>query len=92
MRNEKCSLKKTVDWQKLKFIALWVFAIGLVAHGYCYFNSNFSHDSLYSIYEQSPELMISVGRYLRPLYRLLRGNFQRDHHLPVSGIVRGQSY
>ena len=75
MRNEKCSLKKTVDWQKLKFIALWVFAIGLVAHGYCYFNGNFSHDSLYSIYEQSPELMISVGRYLRPLYRLLRGNF-----------------
>lgn len=75
VRNEKRSLKKTVDWQKLKFIALWVFAIGLVAHGYCYFNGNFSHDSLYSIYEQSPELMISVGRYLRPLYRLLRGNF-----------------
>lgn len=75
VRNEKCSLKKTVDWQKLKFIALWVFAIGLVAHGYCYFNSNFSHDSLYSIYEQSPELMISVGRYLRPVYRLLRGSF-----------------
>lgn len=75
VRNEKCSLKKTVDWQKLKFIALWVFAIGLVAHGYCYFNGNFSHDSLYSIYEQSPELMISVGRYLRPVYRLLRGSF-----------------
>lgn len=67
--------RASVDWQKLKFIAFWVFAIGLVAHGYCYFNANFSHDSLYSIYEQSPELMISVGRYLRPVYRLLRGNF-----------------
>lgn len=63
------------DWQKLKFITLWVFAFGLLAHGYCYFNGNFSHDCLYSLYEQSPELMISVGRFLRPVYRLLRGSF-----------------
>ena len=75
MNEKHLRAKPPVDWQKLKFIALWVFAIGLVAHGYCYFNGNFSHDSLYSIYEQSPELMISVGRYLRPVYRLLRGNF-----------------
>lgn len=75
MRYEKRSLKETVDWQKLKFITLWVFAFGLLAHGYCYFNANFSHDSLYSIYEQGPATMISSGRYLRPVYRLLRGNF-----------------
>ena len=67
--------RASVDWQKLKFIAFWVFAIGLVAHGYCYFNANFSHDSLYSLYEERPDMMISLGRYLRPVYRLLRGNF-----------------
>lgn len=75
MNENRLSSRVTVDWQKLKFIALWVFAIGLVAHGYCYFNGNFSHDSLFSIHEQSPAVMISSGRYLRPVYRLLRGNF-----------------
>ena len=75
MNENRLSSKVTVDWQKLKFIALWVFAVGLVAHGYCYFNGNFSHDSLFSIHEQSPAVMISSGRYLRPVYRLLRGNF-----------------
>ena len=75
MNENRLSSRVTVDWQKLKFIALWVFAIGLVAHGYCYFNGNFSHDSLFSIHEQSPAVMISSGRYLRPVYRLLRGSF-----------------
>ena len=46
MNENRLSSKVTADWQKLKFIAFWVFAIGLVAHGFCYFNANFSHDSL----------------------------------------------
>ena len=64
-----------MDWQRLKFIAVWVFAIGLVCHGYCFLNGNFSHDSLYSLYEESPDFMLSLGRFLRPVYRLIRGNF-----------------
>ena len=75
MTNENQALRPGVDLKRLKFIFLWVFAFGLVAHGFCYFNGNFSHDSLFSIYEESPALMISVGRYLRPVYRLLRGKF-----------------
>ncbi|MGM9603776.1 MAG: glucosyltransferase domain-containing protein [Faecousia sp.] len=67
--------KATLDRQKLKFIFFWVFAFGLVAHGFCYFNGNFSHDSLCSIYEESPYMMISSGRYFRAIYRLVRGNF-----------------
>lgn len=69
------TLIPSADWKKLKFIFFWVFALGLAAHGYCYFNANFSHDSLFSIYEASPEVNIAVGRFLRPVYRLLRGNF-----------------
>ena len=75
MNENRCSSRVTIDWQKLKFIVFWVFVIGLAAHGYCYFNANFSHDSLFSIHEQSPAVMISSGRYLRPVYRLLRGSF-----------------
>ncbi|MGM9603778.1 MAG: glucosyltransferase domain-containing protein [Faecousia sp.] len=84
MTDQTCSQRGLMDWKRLKSITIWVFAIGLVFHGYSYLNGNFSHDSLYSIYEESPELMISVGRYLRPVYRLLRGNFT----LPViNGVL-----
>ena len=65
---------ETLDVRKLKLVFFWVFALGLTAHGYRFMNPNFNHDSLYSLYEQGPELMISVGRFLRPVYRLLRGN------------------
>ena len=64
-----------VDWKRLRFVALCVFCFGLFCHGYAFLNTNFSHDSLYSIYEKGPGLMLSVGRYGRVVYRLLRGNF-----------------
>lgn len=81
MNNLNQSFRSRVDLQKLKFIFLWVFSFGLVAHGFCYFNADFSHDSLFSIYEETPEISIAVGRFLRPVYRMLRGNFT----LPVVG-------
>ena len=46
-----------------------------MAHGYCFFNANFSHDILWDLYEESPDSMVGMGRYLRPVYRLIRGNF-----------------
>ena len=61
-----------------------MFTFGLVAHGYSFFNGNFSHDSLFDLYELSPDPMIAVGRYFRPVYRLIRGDFA----LPViSGFL-----
>ena len=68
---------ETLDVRKLKLVFFWVFALGLTAHGYRFMNPNFNHDSLYSLYEQGPELMISVGRFLRPVYRLRFPCFQR---------------
>ena len=77
-------LEENIDLKRLKTVFFCVFAFGLVAHGYCYFNGNFSHDSLFDLYELSPEPMISVGRYIRPVYRLIRGDFA----LPViSGFL-----
>lgn len=75
MTKSNSSLREAIDWQKLKFIALCVFCFGLVAHGYCFFNANFSHDILWDLYEESPATMVGSGRYLRPVYRLIRGNF-----------------
>ncbi|MGM9603777.1 MAG: glucosyltransferase domain-containing protein [Faecousia sp.] len=68
-------LRDRVDLPRLKWIALCIFCFGLVAHGYCFFNANFSHDILWDLYEESPNSMVGMGRYLRPVYRLIRGNF-----------------
>ena len=63
------------DWKRMKYIGWWTLFFGLVAYGYLFFNANFSHDSMISIYEESPDMMLSFGRFLRPVYRLLRGKF-----------------
>ena len=64
-----------LDWKRMKYIGWWTLFFGLVAYGYLFFNANFSHDSMISIYEESPDMMLSFGRFLRPVYRLLRGKF-----------------
>lgn len=81
MTNRTFCIEDKVDLKRLKIIFFSVFTFGLVAHGYSYFNGNFSHDSLFDLYEASPEPMIAVGRYFRPVYRLIRGDFA----LPVIG-------
>lgn len=75
MCESTCRLKNRLDLERLKWIALCIFCFGLVAHGYCFFNANFSHDILWDLYEESPDSMVGMGRYLRPVYRLIRGNF-----------------
>ena len=77
-------LRENIELKRLKTIFFCVFTFGLVAHGYSFFNGNFSHDSLFDLYELSPDPMIAVGRYFRPVYRLIRGDFA----LPViSGFL-----
>ena len=77
-------LEENIELKKLRMIFFCVFTFGLVAHGYSFFNGNFSHDSLFDLYELSPDPMIAVGRYFRPVYRLIRGDFA----LPViSGFL-----
>lgn len=51
------------------------FLFGLIAHGYCYFNLTYSHDSLL-VYQHSDTVdQISLGRVLLPAYLRLRGDF-----------------
>lgn len=61
--------------ETLKQVFFWTLAFGLVAHGYRYFNANFNHDSLSCVYEASGNSMIAFGRFMRPIYWLLRGRF-----------------
>ena len=53
---------------------LFTFIIGLIAHGYAFFNGLFSHDSL-KVYPDKNEIIwhISLGRFLQEPYRICRG-------------------
>jgi len=56
----------------LCFIATFIF--GFSAHAFCYFNVNFSHDSL--IINQSQDIIhqISIGRFMHSIIIFIRGN------------------
>ena len=59
--------------EKLLYSIIFTFIWGILAHGFCYFNLNFSHDSLLVI-QDDISFQISIGRFIQPLYFLLRGN------------------
>lgn len=50
------------------------FALGLAAHAFIFFSPGYSHDSL--LVNQAPDNMhqLLIGRFLQPLYRMIRGN------------------
>ncbi len=57
---------------------LCTLVFGLLAHGYAFFNSSFTHDSLNAVFADSVEnaWKISLGRILKPAYQsLFRGSF-----------------
>lgn len=57
------------------FILLCVAAFGLLAHGYRLFNAMYSHDSLLLYSDAGDDhWQISLGRFLQPAYRIVRGN------------------
>lgn len=52
-----------------KNIFAYVFAIGIIAHGYAFFNSNFSHDSVFFTHEFD----ILLGRWMHAVVWFFRG-------------------
>lgn len=51
------------------------FLWGLLAHGFTFFNTNFSHDELTLVYQRGDfDFEISIGRFMQPVYMgLFRG-------------------
>lgn len=72
---EMCKRIWAEDRQKLTVSFIATFIFGLAAHAYGLLNNIFSHDSLNAIYADSTEnlIKISVGRFLVPVIRTLRG-------------------
>lgn len=60
------------------FISLIVVVLGLLAHGYAFFDAAFTHDTLNAFYADAMEneWKISLGRICKPVYQtLIRGQF-----------------
>ena len=58
--------------QLFRYTLITTFIIGLLSHGYCYFNLLFSHDSM-PVNQNDVLWQVSLGRFLHPLYFKLRG-------------------
>ena len=74
------NMKRIIDkinMKKLKYISIIVIVFMIIAHGYIYFNTIYSHDSMKTYFwdENIKVDTISIGRFIIPLYLLVRGKY-----------------
>ena len=66
----KETVKEIVFSENKKYLLIkclvLVFAFGLIAHAYCYFNGNFTHDALLTVDSSGDNIWQVVGRILIP--------------------------
>ncbi len=63
-----------IDVKKFKCILIFTLIFMVIAHGYCYTNLNFSHDSMRTYFIESWDT-VEIGRYMLPLLLILRGKY-----------------
>lgn len=66
-------IQKT-DEKTLKYILISTLIFMAIAHGYCYTNLNFSHDSMRTFYWMTADTL-EIGRFILPILLILRGNY-----------------
>lgn len=67
-------IKKIIKDKDLHFALIASFILGMLAHGYAFFNIIFSHDSLI-MFQNDTEYQISLGRFLHWFIFEFRGNY-----------------
>lgn len=78
MHNAYLYLKQKLIKNKKELLTIFFFCftIGIIAHGYFFFNNSLSHDSLNEFYNPSVfGWKISLGRFFIPLYKMLTSPF-----------------
>lgn len=69
-------LDSTIDNDNKKLLInclFFTFLFGLLAYAFIFFNPSFSHDSLAITQEFDDRWQISLGRFMQPIYRMIRG-------------------
>lgn len=72
--NRKTSILRA----QIKYVCISVLLFGLIAHGYAFFDTDYTHDTLNALYADAAEntWKISLGRFFKPVYQtLIRGEF-----------------
>ncbi len=67
-------IKSIVFSNKIKTIILSTLIFMIIAHGFCYMNVLFSHDSIRTFFWTKADT-IGIGRYLLPLLLIIRGKY-----------------
>lgn len=79
-------MAKHIDLKMLKKIILYTVIWGVLAHGYRYLNGIYSHDSV-MVFQEEFEWQFSLGRFLQPLYLLLRGNIMSSYLISMISLL-----
>lgn len=66
---------KKIDTKLLKCVAIVTVIFMLIAHGFCYFNIFYSHDSLSIFHSGYYEDSLEIGRFLIPVWNAIRGEY-----------------
>lgn len=67
-------IKKIIYSNNMKIIIISTLIFIAITHGFCYMNVLFSHDSIRTYFWTKSDT-ISIGRYLLPLFLLIRGKY-----------------
>lgn len=71
----KEEILKKIDFSLLKKITITTFILGFIAHSYIFYNSIFSHDSLFYVNGLNVSTYISSARFIRIIIIYLKGKF-----------------
>lgn len=85
----KNKIIEKLEENNLKFISVITTLFMLMSHGYVYFNQIFSHDSMKIIYwgEWLMYDTVEIGRYMIPLYLLIRGKYYPPFLIGILSII-----
>ena len=75
-----------VKYTQFYYVVGLTFLFGLCAHAYRFFNLDFSHDSL-MVFQDDAAVQIGLGRFLQPLYRMVRGDLGAPFLLCLLSLV-----
>lgn len=85
----KNKIVEKLEENNLKFISIVTTIFMIMTHGYVYFNQIFSHDSMKIIYwgEWLMYDTVEIGRYIIPLYLLIRGKYYPPFLIGILSII-----
>ncbi len=80
-------LKECIDFKLLKYISIITIFIMIAAHGFCYFNLLYSHDSLNIIHKGYYSDSLEIGRFLIPAWNFFRGYYYPPVVIGILSII-----